>query len=47
MKECIEELLKLEEERDKAKQTFFECQKIINKWFDKNSVSNKFLKLVI
>jgi hypothetical protein len=41
MQEHIEELLKLEEERDKSKQTFSEHQKIIKKWFDKHSVNNK------
>jgi hypothetical protein len=41
MQERIEELLKLEEERDRAKQTFTKHQRIIKKWFDKHSISNK------
>jgi len=41
MQECIEELLKLEEIRNKAMQTFSNYQKIIKRWFDSHLVSNK------
>jgi hypothetical protein len=37
----IDQIFKLEEARDKAKNIFFNHQMIIKKWFDNRSVSNK------
>jgi hypothetical protein len=42
MQERLNILLKLEEEREKAKMNLTHHQEVIKKWFDKSSVGNKY-----
>ena len=45
MQACIDTLIKLEEERQKAKEKFFVHQSRIKRWFDTKSVGNKEFKV--
>jgi hypothetical protein len=44
MQQRLNILLKLEEEREKAKNNLIQHQEVIKKWFDKSSVGNKYFQ---
>ena len=41
LQQMIDSLLKLEEDRDKAKNKFYQHQQLVKKWFDKRSSLDK------
>lgn len=45
MQHRMNNLLKLEEEHEKAKKKLFEHQALVKRWFDKKSIGNKDFKV--